>query len=232
MTGFQEGVQFYDPNGLSFLNTVSNLDNGYGYWVKVEEQDVLQVQGAQLPVNYRPELTAGWNLIGYPNQQASNPAEYFADLIELDNLVYVTGFDQGSQVFDPNGLPFLNTLVELENGHGYWLKTVVGDDPNGLILDDANGNPSYMIMNGKTASHLAGTTIDVVTTNGLIVGQIAVIEDGYLMTTAVYGKDETLQIGGGLEEGEELNFMHNGRLANESITWSGEMEHKVINLSF
>ena len=232
VTGFQEGVQFYDPNGLSFLNTLSNLDDGYGYWVKVEEQDVLHVQGAQLPVNYRPELTAGWNLIGYPNQQASNPAEYFADLIELDNLVYVTGFDQGSQVFDPNGLPFLNTLIELENGYGYWLKTVVGDDPNGLILDDSNGNPSYMIMNGKTASHLAGTTIDVVTTDGLVVGQIAVIEDGYLMTTAVYGKDETLQFGDGLEEGEEMNFMLNGRLANESITWSGGMEHKVINLSF
>ena len=31
VTGF-DGVQFYDPNGLSFLNTLGSLTPGNGYW--------------------------------------------------------------------------------------------------------------------------------------------------------------------------------------------------------
>ena len=172
VTGFQNGVQFYDPNGLSFLNTMSSVDNGYGYWVKVAEDDVLEVGGSSLPVNYRPELNAGWNLIGYPNAEDSDPADYFADLIADDNLVYVTGFDEGSQVFDPNGLSFLNTLQELENGFGYWVKTLVGEDLNGLTTSDTKRNPSYMVLNGASSLTAAGETVDVLNASGEVVAQM------------------------------------------------------------
>ncbi|MDB4796050.1 T9SS type A sorting domain-containing protein, partial [Flavobacteriales bacterium] len=232
VTGFQNGVQFYDPNGLSFLNTMSSVDNGYGYWVKVAEDDVLEVGASSLPVNYRPELNAGWNLIGYPNAEDSDPADYFADLIADDNLVYVTGFDEGSQVFDPNGLSFLNTLQELENGFGYWVKTLVGEDLNGLTTSDTKRNPSYMVLNGASSLIAAGETVDVLNASGEVVAQMAILEGGFLMTTAVFGADPSDANAFGLELGETLSFAFNGRLADQTIEWQGGMEHRALNLTF
>ena len=232
VTGFQNGVQFYDPNGLSFLNTMSSVDNGYGYWVKVAEDDVLEVGGSSLPVNYRPELNAGWNLIGYPNAEDSDPADYFADLIAEDNLVYVTGFDEGSQVFDPNGLSFLNTLQELENGFGYWVKTLVGEDLNGLTTSDTKRNPSYMVLNGVSSLTAAGETVDVLNASGEVIAQMAILEGGFLMTTAVFGADPSDENAFGLELGETLSFAFNGRLADQTIEWQGGMEHRGLNLTF
>jgi hypothetical protein len=232
VTGFQNGVQFYDPNGLSFLNTMSSVDNGYGYWVKVAEDDVLEVGGSSLPVNFRPGLNAGWNLIGYPNAEDSDPANYFADLIADDNLVYVTGFDEGSQVFDPNGLSFLNTLQELENGFGYWVKTLVGEDLNGLSTSDTKRNPSYMVLNGASSLTAAGETVDVLNASGEVVAQMAILEGGFLMTTAVFGADPSDANAFGLELGETLSFAFNGRLADQTIEWQGGMEHRALNLTF
>lgn len=232
VTGFQNGVQFYDPNGLSFLNTLSELDNGYGYWVKVTEDDVLEVGGASLPLNYRPQLTSGWNLIGYPNADDSDPADYFADLIADDNLLYVTGFDQGSQVFDPNGLAFLNTLQELENGFGYWVKTVVGDDPNGMAPANTKSNPAYMVLNGSSQLNDAGGTVDVINALGEVVATMDILEGGYLMTTAVFGADPSDEAATGLQLGEELSFAYNGKLADQTITWEGGMEHRSLALTF
>ena len=78
ITGFDGGVQFYDPEGLSFLNSLSALTNGQGYWVRVAEDDTLEVSGASLQANYLPALNAGWNIIGFPNAADVAPADYFA----------------------------------------------------------------------------------------------------------------------------------------------------------
>ena len=43
----------------------------------------------------------------------------FADLLANDELIYVTGFDGGVSIYDPAGLPFLNTLTAMDNGFGY-----------------------------------------------------------------------------------------------------------------
>lgn len=37
-------------------------------------------------------------------------------------MIYVTDFDGGSHYYDPNGLPFLNTLHAIRPGYGYWVK--------------------------------------------------------------------------------------------------------------
>ena len=45
----------------------------------------------------------------------------FGSLME-GNLIYTTGFNNGVSIYDPNGLPFLNTLNQLDDGYGYWVK--------------------------------------------------------------------------------------------------------------
>jgi len=123
VTGFQNqtGV-FYDLNGLPFLNTLTQMFGGEGYWVKVETAGTLTVYGTPIPDEHQINLLAGWNLIGYWLDETTTPEAAFAPLITGGILEMVTGYEQGGLFFDPSGLSFLNTLTEIKNGMGYWVK--------------------------------------------------------------------------------------------------------------
>ncbi|SVD24861.1 uncharacterized protein METZ01_LOCUS377715, partial [marine metagenome] len=116
VTGYsEEGFIYFDPNGPSFLNTLLNIEPGDGYWIKLFEPDNIIQFGYQLSADYTIDLMESWNMIAYWLQENSIPEEAFGELIENDNLIYVTGYsEEGFVYFDPNGLEFLNTLTALE----------------------------------------------------------------------------------------------------------------------
>ena len=49
-------------------------------------------------------------------------ADVFDDLIAANNLEFVTGFDNGGFIFDPDLPPFINNLQTIDDGFGYWVK--------------------------------------------------------------------------------------------------------------
>ena len=123
LTGFhnQEG-QFYDPNGQPFLNTLTEIIAGEGYWTKVAEAGTLTIEGISFPEDFTIDLVPGWNLMGYWPQETQTPEDTFTDLITAGILQMVSGYEQGGLFFDPNGFPPLNTLTEIKTGFGYWIK--------------------------------------------------------------------------------------------------------------
>ena len=239
VTGFEGGVQFYDPSGLSFLNTLSTLTPGKGYWVKVAEDDVLEVSGTRLSEDFQPSLTEGWNLVGYAAEASQAPEEVYADMIADGTLLYITGFDGGVQVFDPNGLSFLNTLTELRNGYGYWVKSAV--TTSGDVLSNLNdgasqpslANPRYDVLNGvSNLASFAGQQVDVLNAQGEVVGTLDILEGGHLMTAAIYGDDPETTAVEGVADGEVLRFFFGGLEAQETMTFGGNMGHKSLSLTF
>ncbi len=123
VTGFQsQQGKFFDPAGLPFLNTLQNLIPGEGYWVKVENADTLLVHGTAISAGFSINLQLGWNLIAYWPQESTTPEEAFAPLVAAGVLQMVTGYEQGGKFYDPNGPTFLNTLSEIKNSFGYWVK--------------------------------------------------------------------------------------------------------------
>lgn len=123
IVGFDQGAKTFDPYlPPDILNTLSTMKDGFGYLVKVENTDVLTVEGTCLDDDFRIPLNAGWNLIAYPPDESQSPATYFADLIADGNLIFVQSFYNGIVTFDPNRPPFLNTLKQMKNGYGYWVK--------------------------------------------------------------------------------------------------------------
>ncbi len=124
VTGFEGGTITYNPNDPPFLNTLSNVVDGSAYWVRVQSSDVLIVSGTCLDDTFRKQLNNGWNLVAFIPDASEAPTSYFSDLISNGDLEYVTGFNNGTLTFNPNDPPFLNTLQQMENGLGYWLKVV------------------------------------------------------------------------------------------------------------
>ena len=253
ITGYDEnGSNFYDPFGYDFLNTLTAIEDGKGYWIKVNEADMFSKNGVYLPSEYSISMWENWNLIGYWLWENSLPEEAFAELIDNNNLVYVTGFSEnGFTFYDPNGLDFLNTLTTLQNGTAYWIK--LNDFVDEFQYPSPSGNSGRQIVRNvnpdiiKTNScmFVNGTIsfqdiepyyeskVNIFTENGLIVGEMEILDKGYLLTGAVYGDDKTTEEIDGAIDGERLFFkLGNVVLSSTNITFSGDMNLRKVDLHY
>jgi len=125
ITGFDlanDGAKTFDPGIPIPFNTLQEVADGFGYWVKMINATTVTFQGGCMAGDFRKPFDAGWNLIAYPPNAPQATSDYFADLIADGNLEFVTGFDGGTKTFDPNIPDSFNTLQQLENGFGYWVK--------------------------------------------------------------------------------------------------------------
>ncbi|RMG31705.1 MAG: T9SS C-terminal target domain-containing protein [Bacteroidetes bacterium] len=232
VTGFEQGSLIYDPNGLPFFNTLNHLKRGCGYWVKVGSADMLSVSGTPIDPAYKKDLFTGWNLVGYLPQTTSTPATFYSQLIAANKLLYITGFDEGTTIFNPNGPPFLNTLNSLQNGRGYWLR--VNANIAGTDYRQAAGvqpTPVYMFVNGSSELR-SGGVVEVVDEHEQLVGRMQVLPGGYLMTTPLYGDDPFTPEVDGLRSGSRLHFRYGGRLAGSTLVFDPSGEVQTVHLAF
>ena len=112
----KDTTSLYDPDIPEFLNTLKKMRQDKGYWVKVKEDKLLTIKGSmskEVTVNLR----SGWNLIGYPVIEPIAPSEIFKSIIN-DVEVLKTPFES----YIPTLPAFLNTLIQMEAGGGYWVK--------------------------------------------------------------------------------------------------------------
>lgn len=229
VTGFEGSSLLYDAAGPAFLNTLTEVKDGSGYWVKVGSNETLIVSGTPIPSTYKKDLDAGWNLVAYVPSTAAAPANHFSSLIASTNLEYVTGFDGGSQFYDPNGLPFLNTLASLKNGYGYWVR--VNNAVNGAAYRMAeNGqeaNPSFMFINGQVEGLGIGESVEVKNSRGEVITSMEVLPEGYLMTKAIYGDDINTSRIEGLEENETLSFTYKNQTIGTTTFQNDRSVHRL-----
>jgi len=203
--------------------------------------------------DYSYNIVASWNLMSYWPQMSITPQDAFAELIEDGNLLYVTGFDEtGAHYFNPNGLPFLNTLTSLDNGYGYWVKVNNAVDgfqyPAAMagmvkaVVPDVNPDihrtNKFMFVNGTVSfdhiDYVIGDKVSVLTEGGLLVGELEILlEEGdlYLKTGAVYGDDITTDIIDGAIDGERLIFAYGEYVSDPvDIRFAGDMEPRNLSL--
>jgi len=225
ITGFDSGASVFDPVLPPPFNTLQTIEDGFGYWVKVFNAGVLTSTGGCIDAGYRKPLDAGWNLVAYPSFAPQPPSTYFADLIAAGNLEFVTGFDGGTYTFDPAiPIPF-NTLQQLENGFGYWVKVY---------------NPAKTAGNlTNVFSFIYGTSnlpdseqVEALNEKGETIAIIDVVEAGYLMTTPIYGDDETTAKKEYINIGEDLRFSWNNQIVDFTTTFKGDYGVETIHLEF
>ncbi len=230
VTGFSGGATFFDPDGLPFLNTLTSLVPGRGYWVKVSAAVDITISGPALPDDEPMSLTDGWNLVGYWKSQTRAPSDVFASLITADRLDYVTGFSGGATFFNPTGLPFLNTLTVLQSGRGYWVK-VDGAEAN-FVFKRGGVTPTnrFMFVGGTLPDGFSGQDVLVLTADGLAVGRGTIDHQGRLPALAVYGDDPTTPEQDGALEGDALYLMVDGTRFTLNHTFSADMALRTIAL--
>ena len=114
------GWHRYDKEGPPFLNDLTEMDAGIGYWVEMSADDTLTITGSP-PVVTSIDLAAGWNLVGYNSQVSMATLTALASL--GDDWVSVWTYDEtGWHRYDKEGPPFLNDLTEMSACKGYWIE--------------------------------------------------------------------------------------------------------------
>ena len=238
VTGFDGVANFYDPALPDIFSTLTHWKPGFGYWVKVFEDDMLILEGQQIEPTYFKPMDENWNLIAYLPQAAQAPETYLSDFINEGQLEYVTGFDDVFEFYDPFGLPFLNTLSEMRNSKGYWVKLQnLGQQPDtdgtpGFSTIHNLPNPNYEFILGYTDAP-EGAILDLVDENGTIWTRFEVAQEGMLMPKALYSDDESTPF---IKEGPPanalLNFKWNGRVSPLNYQSTGDLEVHEVEVNF
>ena len=99
-------------------STLSQMEDGWGYWIEMSAADALVVTGSEYPAagGMQPsyDLNIGWNLIGFKSLLTETPSSYLDDLGTDIQAIY--GYDAVAGVyFIPGDDP------KLAPGMGYWV---------------------------------------------------------------------------------------------------------------
>jgi hypothetical protein len=101
------------PGGLQ------SMEPGRGYWIKMEEEGTLDVEGND-PEQTDITLIGGvWNLVGYSSQDPRYAEECMEHVAYAINSVWGYDSDTGWSVYEP-GSP--GDLIEMKPWRGYWIK--------------------------------------------------------------------------------------------------------------
>jgi len=117
-------LPFPPPNG-QWSNTIGDMENTEGYYIKVSDLGNLCVIGQPVETPLTIPLTTGWNIISYPCEYAQNALDAVQPLINAGVLTKVID-ESGGSIFHlpfppPNG-QWSNTIGNFESGEGYYLK--------------------------------------------------------------------------------------------------------------
>jgi hypothetical protein len=120
----QEGIwKTYDPALPPGANTLTAVDERMGLWMHMRAAATLTVSG-QRPATTQIPLYVGWNMVGFPAAEPSEPAVAIAAIAE--KVSTILGYDSESsgnpwKRYRPAAPDFANDLGALEPGRGYWM---------------------------------------------------------------------------------------------------------------
>jgi hypothetical protein len=121
----------YAP-GVGYGDTLATLDETMGFWIYMDQAATLTVTGTT-PTPSGIPLHAGWNLLGFPGASGQALPGGFTDHdVALANINLVMAMHANQTVdpwllYDPLAPSYVNDLLALEPGWGYWI-SVDADD--------------------------------------------------------------------------------------------------------
>ena len=239
-------VSIFNPALPSFLNTLSQIQPGEGYYVRVVAADTLTICGTPIDTSFRKNLNAGINLVAYVAQPASTPSLYFSELLASGNLLLARGFNNGYKIFDPALPPFLNSLMSVNNGFGYEIRVLNAVSGSGWLLAEdqpmdfrsLDGNPAnsmnYDVIVGHSNLPLSaiGKTVELVSAAGDILGLMEVVQGGYLFTTPVYGFDPAAESASKLRPGDKILFRFAAETVDVGLVFHGDKRVNFVEVEF
>jgi len=117
----------YIDEDKGFLNSFQTLEEGRGYWIKVNTAVDIEYEKITYATDRTINLIAGWNLINPPTDL--NISETLSQL--GDNLKVIQGISKSYKKANiDNDESFLNRFQNFEEPMGYWIKVATASTLN------------------------------------------------------------------------------------------------------
>jgi hypothetical protein len=115
----------YNPTMPAWVvQDLSSITEKEGYWIKIENDCLLTVNGTILAPN-TIDMEEGWNLIGYPSNSSNSPADAFSTIAGSYSIVWAYNTTEDQYLYySPS---FGGTLTEISPVKGYWVNMTGGD---------------------------------------------------------------------------------------------------------
>ncbi len=104
----------------NWVNNIGDLANTEGYYIKVNDDVNLSIEGTAVELPYEIYLTEGWNIMGYPTDTAQDALTIVQPLIDADELDKVLD-EAGNAILYFFG-NWVNNIGDFEAGEGYYVK--------------------------------------------------------------------------------------------------------------
>ncbi len=132
--------------GVGWMNTIGDMANTEGYYIKVSKNDTLKATGRPVDLPFTIPLQTGWNMMGYPVQSEQDAMKVLKTLMDSSQLVKVIN-EAGGFIQNIPGVGWMNTIGNFEPGEGYYVKV----NHNTQITFNKQDKSAFVPAPGNTA---------------------------------------------------------------------------------
>lgn len=126
--------------GVGWMNTIGDMANTEGYYIKVTNNTNLDATGLAVTSPFNIPLNLGWNMMGYPCEVSQDALNALQPLITANELIKVINEAGGFIQYIP-GVGWMNTIGNFDAGEGYYIK--VNTNTNLSIICSASSSSAY-----------------------------------------------------------------------------------------
>ena len=145
----------YNPTLASYLNTLTKIELGPGYWVKTSSAFNHTVEG-YLGKNLTVNLEAGWNMAGYPRRDRRTVSAAIGALLPGDGSDKLVQMMSDTDFFLADAsLTQFSTMTHFDPGKGYWIK-VNANATWDLSFDEESSASSGALLGGRGLAKAEG----------------------------------------------------------------------------
>ncbi|MCF7805838.1 MAG: M6 family metalloprotease domain-containing protein [Candidatus Marinimicrobia bacterium] len=240
--GFDNGGLTFDPALSTSTNTLDSVDHRHGYWLRIDSEDTLTVEGPPVSPQTALPLDKGWNTVSYLPTNADSLRNGFQSI--MDNLVVALGYNGGGLTFDPSLPDYLNTLNTVKPQSGYWVKLDTADtlvypqnqaatgpqllaDQSVSVSEKSQVTPTNswmglyakdMTVDGQPIA--VGTQVHAIDKDGVICGETTVKRKGTFGIMPIYKDDPATKVDEGAEPGEAVTIRFGDYKSPVTVEWS------------
>jgi len=125
----ESGGFIQDIPGVGWMNTIGNMANTEGYYIKVANGNTLEASGMPLASPFTIPLSSGWNMISYPFDESQNALTALQTLVNSTELIKVIN-EKGDFIQFIPGVGWMNTIGDFEPDEGYYIKVTANTNIN------------------------------------------------------------------------------------------------------
>ncbi len=160
----EQGGFIQEIPGFGWMNTIGNMANSEGYYIKVNQNTQLDLFGTLAVTPFSIPLSTGWNIMGYPTQDTADAITVVQPLIDSSYLTKIID-ESGGFVQEIPGFGWMNTIGNFMPGEGYYIKvtqnctlTIAREAPT-VTTDNATGITYSSAISGGNITYNGGAPV-------------------------------------------------------------------------